>query len=261
MPRKQHTHHYIYKTTCAITENYYIGMHSTSNLEDGYIGSGKRLWNSIRKYGKENHVFEILEFLPDRKSLSERESQLVNSETLRDPHCMNLIHGGEFAGTYGFKFSEESRKRMSAWKRTPERSAKISLKTTGQKRTPEQRTFMSQQRKGHVNTPEHNRNIGIASANRSDETRKKLSESRKKWKISKETSAKIVETRRANKRAELEKIRIGQFDIHDNLLIREWKNIYEIIDAHPKWKCCLQMIFNNIENRIETAYKFKWKKL
>lgn len=30
-------YHYIYKTTCLITNRYYIGMHSTDNLEDGYI--------------------------------------------------------------------------------------------------------------------------------------------------------------------------------------------------------------------------------
>ena len=40
---KKHKYHYIYKTTCNVTGKYYIGMHSTSNLNDGYIGSGRRL--------------------------------------------------------------------------------------------------------------------------------------------------------------------------------------------------------------------------
>jgi hypothetical protein len=87
-------YHYIYKTTCLITNKYYIGMHSTDNLEDGYQGSGKRLWYSINKYGKENHQTEILEFLPTRKELRERESYLVNEELLEDPMCMNLTLGG-----------------------------------------------------------------------------------------------------------------------------------------------------------------------
>lgn len=94
MPRKEHLFHYIYKTTCVTTGRFYIGMHSTSNKEDGYIGSGKRLWNSIRKHGKENHVFEILEFLLDRVSLKEREKEIVNKEMLKDPMCMNLQLGG-----------------------------------------------------------------------------------------------------------------------------------------------------------------------
>ena len=47
-------YHYIYKTTCIINDKFYIGMHSTDNMEDGYIGSGKRLWHSINYHGKEN---------------------------------------------------------------------------------------------------------------------------------------------------------------------------------------------------------------
>lgn len=86
--------HYIYK----ITRNdgkYYIGMHSTDDLEDGYFGSGQLLWKSIKKHGKEKHSKEILEFLPSRKELKERERVLVNEEILNDPLCMNLKLGGE----------------------------------------------------------------------------------------------------------------------------------------------------------------------
>jgi hypothetical protein len=87
--------HYIYKTTCLITHRYYIGMHSTDNLEDGYVGSGQRLWHSIRKHGKENHKCEIIEFLDSRESLKNREREIVNKEALKDSQCMNLALGGE----------------------------------------------------------------------------------------------------------------------------------------------------------------------
>lgn len=88
-------YHYIYKTTCIITNRFYIGMHSTDNLEDGYIGSGKRLWHSINKHGKENHVCEILEFLESRELLKEREREIVNEKLLNEEFCMNLKLGGE----------------------------------------------------------------------------------------------------------------------------------------------------------------------
>ncbi|CAB4174547.1 GIY-YIG_SegABCDEFG domain containing protein [uncultured Caudovirales phage] len=99
MARKEHDYHYIYKTTCSITGRYYIGMHSTSNLDDGYIGSGKRLWYSINKHGKENHSVEILEWLPDRSSLKLREKEIVNEDLLHDANCMNLKLGGEGGNT------------------------------------------------------------------------------------------------------------------------------------------------------------------
>jgi len=102
-------YHYIYKTTCIITDNFYIGMHSTDNLEDGYIGSGKRLHHSINKHGKQNHVCEILEFLPDRKSLAKREKEIVNIEMLNEELCMNLKLGGDGGCT-----SEVQRTRSSA---------------------------------------------------------------------------------------------------------------------------------------------------
>lgn len=94
MARKPHKYHYIYKRVCVITNKYYIGMHSTSNLEDRYKGSGKKLGRSLNKYGDENHTFEILEFLDDRESLKKREKEIVNEELIQDPLCMNMQLGG-----------------------------------------------------------------------------------------------------------------------------------------------------------------------
>jgi hypothetical protein len=95
MGRKKKKYHYIYKTTNIVNGKYYIGMHSTDNLNDGYIGSGKRLWYSIKKYGKENFKCEIIEMLPDRLSLREREKELVNESILKEKMCMNLKPGGD----------------------------------------------------------------------------------------------------------------------------------------------------------------------
>ena len=98
MPRKQKKYHFIYRTTNLLNEKFYVGMHSTDNLEDGYVGSGKRLGYSVRKYGLENHKFEILEFLPSREELKKREAEVVNEEMLKHPLCMNLKFGGEGGG-------------------------------------------------------------------------------------------------------------------------------------------------------------------
>jgi len=88
-------YHYIYKTTCKVDGKFYWGMHSTDDLDDGYLGSGKKLWHSINNYGEENHFCEKLEFLETKKELSEREAEIVNQDFLNDPSCMNLALGGQ----------------------------------------------------------------------------------------------------------------------------------------------------------------------
>lgn len=94
MARKERKYHYTYKITCLKNGKYYIGMHSTDNLEDGYMGGGKRIKNSVRKHGKDAHEKEILEFFENREDLVNREIQLVNEELLNDPMCMNIVTGG-----------------------------------------------------------------------------------------------------------------------------------------------------------------------
>ena len=70
-------------------------MHSTANLNDGYLGTGKRIRASIKRYGRKAHIREILEELPTRQALAKREAEVVNRELLKDPLCLNLKLGGE----------------------------------------------------------------------------------------------------------------------------------------------------------------------
>ena len=100
MLQKERKYHYIYKTTCIITGKYYVGMHSSDSLNDNYLGSGKLLNFSIRKYGNKNHKREILEILECRNQLKDREKEIVNEELLSDPLNINLAYGGEGGDTW-----------------------------------------------------------------------------------------------------------------------------------------------------------------
>lgn len=93
-------YHFLYKTTNLLNNKFYVGIHSTNKLNDGYLGSGKRLKHSVNKYGRENFKMEILEFFECRELLIEKEKDLVNDELLKDPLCMNLKPGGS-GGTCG----------------------------------------------------------------------------------------------------------------------------------------------------------------
>lgn len=95
MARKEKKYHFIYKTTNLLSGKYYIGMHSTHDLDDGYLGSGNRLRRAIKKYGEENFIREIIEFCDTREELRLRESEVVNLDEIAKENCMNLKVGGE----------------------------------------------------------------------------------------------------------------------------------------------------------------------
>jgi len=83
-------------------------MHSTSNINDGYLGSGLVLRRSIRKYGEKNFKREILEFCDSREMLSKREEAIVTQKLINNRFCMNLALGGE--GNGGIKSKDHARK-------------------------------------------------------------------------------------------------------------------------------------------------------
>jgi hypothetical protein len=104
MARKEKKYHFIYKTTNVLSGKYYIGMHSTSDLNDGYLGSGTRLRYSINKHGKENFVREIIEYCESREELKSKEIEIVNLDEIAKIECMNLKVGG-----YGGFTSEQQK--------------------------------------------------------------------------------------------------------------------------------------------------------
>lgn len=158
-PYTHRKYHVIYKTTCTVTGRWYIGMHSTNDLNDGYKGSGTRLARSMKKYGKDAHICEILEHHPNRRVLSEREKQIITEEMLQDPMCLNIGPGGE-GNAPGYRTKEEtlaliSQRSKEMWAKrkadpvamaehikkiaTPEIVAKRAKANTGKKRTEAQK--------------------------------------------------------------------------------------------------------------------------
>jgi hypothetical protein len=76
--------HFIYKTTHP-NGKYYIGRHSTANIDDGYIGSG--LWPSSIK-DKSVLIREILEYADDINTLKYLEGKYL-AEHYGKHNCMN----------------------------------------------------------------------------------------------------------------------------------------------------------------------------
>lgn len=87
-------YHIVYKTTNQLNARYYIGVHSTYNLTDRYLGSGLALNNAINKYGRSNFCKVILHTFKELKPAINKEAQLVDEERTKDPLCYNLVPGG-----------------------------------------------------------------------------------------------------------------------------------------------------------------------
>lgn len=148
-------YYFLYKTTCLVSNRYYIGMHFTSNLKDGYLGSGIFLRNSIRKHGKENHLREILEFLPSKELLKIKEREIVNEKLLLDPLCMNLKIGGMGGAVFGERNQWYGK---PAWNRG--KKASIEAKQNMRKPHPNQKSWNKGQKGLYHLSQEHKDNIG-----------------------------------------------------------------------------------------------------
>lgn len=272
MPRKEKKYHVICKTTNTITGRYYIGMHSTDNLDDGYLGSGRRLKYSVKKYGKDNHIVEILEHCLDRSSLIEKEKEIVNHDLIKDEYCMNLHTGGMCGpiSNLGSKRSEETKKKMGAWIRTDEMRKKISESN---------KKYGHQERLGAINTSEHNEKISAGKKGKiahnkgrpmseatkekmrnpkSEATKEKIKQARLGKKMSEETKEKLRQINLGKKR--------GFFTTKNSRVILQFDmkgvqlNIFESLsEASRATNVAKSNILNVCTGKYKHASGFIWK--
>jgi len=168
-------YHYVYKVK-SNSGKYYFGRHSTKNLEDGYLGSGK--WVRSLK-DKSDLVKEILEFCDNFDDLLKLEHKYI-SENIGKDDCMNFNSNpiGFASGDLNpAKSIEERLKRSVRCKennpsRLPGVGDKISSSLKGRPCAHKGKP-MSEQGKKNCSEGAKERKI-------SEEGRKKLSEARKR---------------------------------------------------------------------------------
>jgi hypothetical protein len=133
------TYHFIYKTTHQ-NGKYYIGRHSTKNLNDGYIGSGR--WPSSIK-DRSKLAREILEFVNDAETLKQREGEYLR-EHYGQPGCMNAT-----SDPVGFDTDHNPMKR-------PEIAKKISGDNHWLSKNPERKKELQERQQKLVDQGTHN---------------------------------------------------------------------------------------------------------
>ena len=94
--------------------DYYLGKHSTKDIDDGYTGSGKKLQERTDPF-----TFNIVEYYNSEDDLNVAEEELIGDLWFTDPKCLNLTGGGR--GGWGgcnatvdksYMLTEEYREKM-----------------------------------------------------------------------------------------------------------------------------------------------------
>lgn len=163
-------YHIIYMTKNQINNKIYIGMHSTYNLNDGYLGSGHALLKAIEKYGKSNFIRTIIHFCYSYDDLIYWESLIVDQNFV----CRNDTYNIKLGGGNSGKVSEETKKMISK-----------SLKgREGRKLNPEELQAHKDRMKIVMNSPSTKQKCSQAKKDKpgnkhSEESKKKISDAQK----------------------------------------------------------------------------------
>lgn len=83
----------VYKITCLLNGMIYVGQHKTKNLDDGYMGSGKRIHYALRKHGENNFMIERT-LVSSEEETNELEELIVDTEFVSRKDTYNMTTGG-----------------------------------------------------------------------------------------------------------------------------------------------------------------------
>jgi len=196
---------YVYITTNLINGKQYVGDHSTNNLNDKYLGSGRPYFlNAIKQYGKENFKKEILEFFDTKQEAFNAQEKYINEYNTLQPNGYNISP----KGGHNTKdcFSDESKLKISSslketYKNNPELQENLRKKATGRKASEDTIKKLKNRDRSKWKLSEQGlKNIKeYASKPKSEEHKKHLSESRKGFKVTEKTKEKISNSLKGRK--------------------------------------------------------------
>lgn len=242
----------IYRITNLINGKTYIGQHQYRDLNDNYMGSGKRLRAAQAKYGIENFKKDILVFNVSKKEhadLLEKTFIAAEREKVGVENCYNIADGGE-GGNTGPRSEEAIRKTSEAhkgkhlseeWKKKISEANKGRLPwSTGKHLTEEHRRKISETQKGRKLTEDHKRKLKEAAKHRDYSGNaarfKLLAEKRKGIPRSEEVKRKVSEKNKGKHRTEeiRKKLSEAHKGIKQSIETREKRSrsVSEVLKVH-----------------------------
>jgi len=88
------TFYTVYRTTNIATHRFYIGVHKTTDPNDGYLGSGLALKQAIKKYGRAAFIKEVLFCFDTSAEAYAKEKELVTAALIESGEVYNIATGG-----------------------------------------------------------------------------------------------------------------------------------------------------------------------
>ena len=153
-----------------VNGKYYIGVHQTDNIDDGYLGSGTLLSKAIKKYGSSCFTRNILEYFDSKEEMYKRESEVVDCLS---ENTYNMVPGGSGASILN------NRKAFTG-NHSQKTKDKISRTLTGRTLSENHKSNVSKNHWARKNPKEQAKHArSIPQTVRSLETRSKISESLK----------------------------------------------------------------------------------
>lgn len=107
-------YHTIYKITNNLNDKFYIGTHSTNDLNDNYMGSGLGIKRAIAKYGIDNFTKRTLFIFSSRNEMFAMEKLLVDSVFVSQIDTYNGKVGGKGGSIKGRKMPDSMVEKVKA---------------------------------------------------------------------------------------------------------------------------------------------------
>ncbi|EPN8562279.1 NUMOD3 domain-containing DNA-binding protein [Enterobacter hormaechei] len=137
-------HHFVYHTVITNVKTkavkHYFGKHSTNNLNDGYVGSGRYIQNckNINKTSGTYNFETVIVSFSDRNSLNDVERNLIKMGFEQFGNdCKNISKGGDGFDWTGRTHTDEAKKKISlsglGRTHTSETKEKMSMSKIGSK--------------------------------------------------------------------------------------------------------------------------------
>lgn len=179
---------YVYKVINILNNKIYVGQKKSTTFLTKYLGSGTLITKAVQKYGKNNFTVTVLQWCYSKEELNSAEIYWIDKLNARDLDIgYNIAKGGDVVG---IPHSEETKKKIRMaqlgeknhmygkhWKMSEEGKEKIRKAQTG----------ISNSMYGKHLTIEHRQKISdwllknspMRGKHHSDQTKKKISESKK----------------------------------------------------------------------------------